>query len=135
MDIFKKLKELDYPLGEYVVVGGAMAAHKLREAHDLDILVTPKLYAKLLKEGYKQCLCEQCLNTSRIMLNKDNVDIVPNYMFGNYIGDTKSLIENADIIDGFPFIKLEEFIKFKRELGRQKDFDDIKLMEDYLLKN
>jgi hypothetical protein len=53
-------------------------------------------------------------------------------MFGNYIGDTKSLIENADIINGFPIIKLEEFIKFKRELGRPKDFDDIKLMERYL---
>ena len=132
MDIYQKLKELNFPLGEYVVVGGAMAAHNIREAHDLDILVTPNLYKKLLKEGYKQCLCEQCLSTSRIMLNKDNVDIVPNYMFGNYIGDTKSLIGNADIINGFPFIKLEEFIKFKRELGRSKDFDDIKLMENYL---
>jgi hypothetical protein len=44
VDIFKRLKELNYPIGEYVVVGGAMAAHNIREAHDLDILVTPNLY-------------------------------------------------------------------------------------------
>lgn len=135
MDIFKKLKELNFPIGEYVVVGGAMAAHNIREAHDLDILVTPILYRRLLNGGYKQCLCEQCLSTSRIMLNKDNVDIVPNFMFGNYIGDTKYLIESADIINGFPFIKLEEFIKFKKELGRPKDLDDIALIENYIQRN
>lgn len=132
MDIFKKLKELNFPFGQYVVVGGAMAAHNIREANDLDILVTPKLYTKLLEEGYKQCFCERCLNTSRIILKKDSVDIMPNQILGNYLGDTDSLIKNADIINGFPFIQLEEFIKFKRELGREKDFEDIKLMEEYL---
>ena len=132
MDVFKKLKELNFPLGQYVVVGGAMAAHNIRPARDLDILVTPKLYTKLLKEGYKQCTCEQCLSTSRLMLSKDNVEILPNFMFGNYIGDTKKLISDADMINGFPFIKLEEFIEFKRELGREKDIIDIKLMQDYL---
>lgn len=57
---------------------------------------------------------------------------MPNQILGNYLGDTDSLIKNADIINGFPFIQLEEFIKFKRELGREKDFEDIKLMEEYL---
>lgn len=132
MDIFKKLKELNFPLGEYVVVGGSMMAHGIREAHDLDILATPKLYTKLFDEGYEQCTCEQCLRTSRLMLNKDNVQVVPNYMYGNYIGDTKELIRTADIINGFPFLKLTEFIKFKRELGRPKDFEDIKLIKAYL---
>lgn len=119
--MFKKLKELNLPLGEYVVVGGAMEAHGIRKSNDLDILVTPKLYQKLLDEGYKQCRCEECLRTSRLILNKGLVDILPNFMLGNYIGDTKSLINNADIINGYPFIKLKEFIKFKRELGREID--------------
>lgn len=132
IDVFKKLAELNFPQGEYVVVGGAMAAHGIREAHDLDILVTPKLYLKLQDEGYKQCQCNQCLKTSRLMLEKDDVQILPSYMFGDYIGDTRKLIKNADVINGFPFIKLEEFIKFKKELGRQKDIDDIKLMKKYL---
>jgi hypothetical protein len=133
MDIFKRLKDLDLPKGEYVVVGGAMAAHGIRDAHDLDILVTPNLYGKLLvSRGYTQCTCEQCMNTSRLMLKGDNVDILPNLIFGNYIGDTKKLIRTADVIRGFPFIKLREFSKFKRELGRQKDLNDIKLINNYL---
>lgn len=133
MDIFKKLQELNFPPGEYVVAGGAMAAHGIREAHDLDILVTPNLYQKLLGQGFEKCQCEQCLKNDRIMLKKDNVDILPNYILGNYIGDTSTLIKTADIIKGFPFIKLSELVKFKKELGRQKDFDDIKLIEEYLI--
>lgn len=134
MDIFKKLKQLNFPLGQYVVVGGAMAAHGIREAQDLDILVTPRLYEKLIVDGYKQCLCDECVRTSRIMLNKDDVDILPNFMFGDYIGDTKKLIRDADMIKGFPFIELKEFMKFKKQLDREKDFVDIKLMKVYLMK-
>ncbi len=134
MDIFKKLKQLNFPLGQYVVVGGAMAAHGIREAQDLDILVTPRLYEKLIVDGYKQGLCDECVRTSRIMLNKDDVDILPNFMFGDYIGDTKKLIRDADMIKGFPFIELKEFMKFKKQLGREKDFVDIKLMKVYLMK-
>ncbi len=131
-NIFDQLKKLDLPIGEYVVVGGAMEAHGIREAHDLDILVTPNLYKKLYKAGWPQCKCDQCLETSRLMLRKKDVDILPSFMFKDYIGDTKKLIENADIINGYPFIKLTEFIKFKKELGRPKDFKDIKLMENHL---
>ena len=136
MDIYKKLALLNFPKGEYVIVGGSMAAHGIREAHDLDILVTPNLYKTLLNSGeYRQCTCEQCMQTSRLMLKSDGVDILPNFMFGNYIGDTKSLIENADIIDDYPFIKLEEFAKFKKELGKPKDLEDILLIENYLKNN
>ena len=56
VDIFKKLKELNFPQGEYVVVGGAVTAHGIRESKDLDILVTPTLYQQLQKQGYKPCI-------------------------------------------------------------------------------
>lgn len=131
-ELFCRLKELNFPKGEYVVVGGAMSAHGIRDAHDIDILVTPNLYRELYHKGWKQCLCDQCLETSRLILHKNDVDIVPTYMFRDYIGDTKGLIRDADFIEGFPFIKLEEFVKFKKQLGRPKDIKDIKLISDYL---
>ena len=133
MDIYEKLKSLNLPMGEYVVVGGVMSAHGIRESHDLDILVTPNLYRSLLNSGeYKQCTCEECLKVSRLMLKGDGVDIIPNYMLGNYIGSTKDLIDNADVINGFPFVKLSEIVKFKKELGRPKDTEDILLISEYL---
>ena len=134
MDIFKKLKELNFPKGEYVVAGGAMAAHGIREAHDLDILVTPKLYEHLLNNGWVKCVCKQCTKVNRFMLKKEDVDILPDYTFGNYIGDVDWLIKNADMIQGYPFINLVEFMKFKKELGRPKDIKDIELIKEYLKK-
>jgi hypothetical protein len=44
------------------------------------------------------------------------------------------LIRNAEIIDGVPFIKLDELIKFKKALGRDKDKKDVELIEQYLIK-
>ncbi len=132
MDIFKRLEELNFPNGEYVVAGGTMFAHGMREAHDLDILVTPKLYEKLLKSGWVMCVCEQCTKTNRFMLNKGDVDILPDFTFGGYTGDVDWLINNPDIIQGYPFMNLVEFAKLKKELGRPKDIEDIKLIEQYL---
>lgn len=133
-DIFKKLRELDLPLGEYVVVGGAITAHGIRESEDLDILVTPKLYQQLKKQGFKACTCQECVDTSRILLSIEDVDILPNLILGDYLGDTKKLIDEADMINGFPFIKLPELIRFKRVLAREKDFKDIELIGQYLKK-
>lgn len=133
-DIYKKLKELNLPQGEYVVVGGAITAHNIRESEDLDILVMPKLYQQLKKQGFKACTCQECIDTSRILLSIKDVDILPNLILGDYIGDTRKLIAEADIIQGFPFIKLKELIKFKKVLAREKDFADIKLIEEYLKK-
>ena len=134
IDIFKKLKELNFPQGEYVVVGGAVTAHGIRPSKDLDILVSPNLYQKLLKEGYKQCTCKECLESSRLMLHKDDVDILPNLLLGNYLGNTKELIDKADIIKGFPFIQLVELAKFKKELSGEKYMKDVKLIENFLNK-
>lgn len=136
-DLFKKLKELNFPEGEYVVVGGALMARGIREERDLDILVTPNFYQELLKDKrFKQCICEMCLKTSRLILKGDGVDILPNFIFGKYTGDTRKLIKSAEIINGYPFIKLTEYIKFKKELyvqiGKPKYIQDVKLMEDYL---
>ena len=48
MDVIAEVKKLGLPLGQYVVIGsGIMAQLGLREANDVDIAVTPDLYAKL----------------------------------------------------------------------------------------
>jgi len=38
------------------------------------------------------------------------------------------------MIKGYPFVKLTELIKFKTEMARPKDLEDIKLMKEYLKK-
>ncbi len=129
MDIFKKLKELNFPSGEYVVVGsGALAARDLREANDLDIVVTRKLFTLLRDSGsYKEVA-----KHNMMFLQADDVEIIPQLDWDAYQTVVEEAIKTADIINGFPFLNIPETIKFKTALGREKDFQDIKLLQDFL---
>lgn len=131
MDIFKKLKELNFPLGEYVLVGsGPLAARGIREASDLDIAVTDKLWQELINSGnYK--IEERYGRVFLAEKNNDDVDIIKQLDWDAYPTTTEEAIKTADIINGYPFLNVAETIKFKKALGREKDFRDIKLLEDY----
>jgi len=132
MGIFKKLKELDFPLGEYVLVGsGPLAARGIREASDLDIAVTDKLWRQLFDSGdYKT---EE--RYGRLFLakkNRNDIDIIKQLDWEDYPTTVEEAIKSADIIQGFPFLNISETIKFKTALGREKDFRDIEMLKDYL---
>ena len=128
MDIFKKLKELNLPLGEYVSVGSApLAARGIREAGDLDIAVTPKLLKKLIDSKKYQ----EVEKYGKLFLEADNIEISPELNRDGYSITTEEAIKTADIINGYPFLNITETIKFKRALGREKDFKDIELLKDY----
>jgi hypothetical protein len=129
MDIFKKLACLNFPLGSYVVVGsGVLAALGLREAKDLDIAVNATLLKKLKKEKeYKEKI-----RHNKLFLVKDNIEIITRLDWEDYPTKITEAIKSAKLIKGFPFLNIKETIKFKRALGRKKDFKDIKLIEKYL---
>lgn len=128
MDIFKKLKELNFPLGEYVSVGSApLAARGIREAGDLDIAVTPKLLKKLIDSKKYQ----KVEKYGKLFLEADNIEISPELNRDGYFITTEEAIKTADIINGYPFLNITETIKFKKALGREKDFKDIELLKDY----
>lgn len=131
MDIFKKLKELNFPLGEYVLVGsGPLAARGIREASDLDIAVTDKLWRQLFDSGYYKT--EE--RYGRLFLaekNSEDVDIIKQLDWEDYPTTVEEAIKSADIIQGFPFLNISETIKFKIALGREKDFRDIEMLKHF----
>jgi hypothetical protein len=129
MNIIIKIKELNLPLGEYVIVGsGILDALNIREAHDIDIAVTPKLHEQLRKTGE----FKEDIRYNKIFLIKDGIDIIPQLNWDKYKTTTEEAITSAKIIEGIPFMNLEELIKFKTALGREKDFKDIELIKQYL---
>jgi hypothetical protein len=140
MEISDRVRAVGLPLGKYVVVGGAMEAFGIRKANDLDIVVTEDLFAELMKNGWKLCDCEKCQakqqrgSTNR-MLKGEGVDIISEYSYEDtFFADTDWLIKNAAIIDGVPYVQLEELMKWKKAAGREKDQKDIVLIEEFLAK-
>ena len=127
-DISSRIKMLDLPFGEYVVVSsGTLEALGIRPARDLDIAVTPKLFEKLRADG--GWTKEE--RYGKLFLGKPGVDIIRQLSWDAYPITNEEAIASALIIDGIPFMNLDELKRFKRALGREKDFADIKLIEAY----
>lgn len=132
MDISEKIKELNLPKGSYTIAGGSvLQAHGLREANDIDILVLPKLYKQIRMNGWP----EQETATGRIVLVKGVYEIGRDWGFSrwSYSAKVTDLIKNSDIINGIPFVTLEETLRWKKSLRRRKDIPDIQLIEEYLM--
>lgn len=132
MNVLHTVKALNLPLGEYLVIGsGAMAVRGIREAKDIDLLVSHNLYTKLIDDGWD----EREVHPGYKVIEKDRIEASPDIItLENYQPDTIALMREAETIEGVPFMSLEELKKFKQALGRDKDKADILLIDAYLAK-
>ena len=134
MNIFEEVRNLNLPIGEYVIVGsGPMAAREIRDFKDIDILVSEKLYDELIKKDWKVVEIEGVGGKFKV-LKKGIFEVNTTLWHGDYKPNTEDLIKKAEIICGMPFLPLPELIKFKTALGREKDQKDIELINNYLKK-
>ncbi len=128
MNIIERIKELNFPTGQYVIIGsGPLEAMGIRSAHDIDIAVTPELFETLRASGE----WEEEERYGKIFLKRGSLDINPELSWSDYPTTTKEAIASALVIDGVSFMNLEELKKFKTALGREKDKADIALIESY----
>lgn len=134
MEIKNKLIELGLNSENTIVIGsGILNALKLRESKDIDVVVIEEKYKELSSNGrFKK---EQ--NHGREILNDDPFEIGTNWTVVGKNWKFEDLLNNSTIIDGVRYITVEFLLDAKRrwiadEEGRQKDIDDVKLMEQYL---
>jgi hypothetical protein len=131
-DIIKAVKDLDLPMGKYAVAGSCcLEIRGIRKANDIDIVAFPELRIMIIQKG-------GFLNNhpeKPESLFRDNFEIGFDWDFGIYSRPVEDVIKEAEIIQGIPFVPLEEILRLKRALRREKDVRDIKLIEEYLKKN
>ena len=132
---FKKqvenLKNIDLPKDQFVVVSsGALAVRGIREANDIDVIVTPALWSELM-EKYKVKLNNSGVET--IDLDNEIEILNPSQsIFGNSsVVKIEDIFENADEFEGIRYINLDHLKTIKSVLGRDKDLIDIELIEEY----
>ena len=76
--------------------------------------------------------CNVDTNYVFAFLVNDGVDVITQLDWENYATTTQEAIDSALIIDGVPFLNIEEIIKFKTAMGREKDLKDIELLKKYV---
>lgn len=122
----EELKKLNLPKDKFAIFGsGPLGIRNIRESNDIDLIVKEELWNELRK---------------KYPINKEKYDAI---IIGNIeifhkwppFEEVNILIDSADIIQGFRFVKLEYVLEWKKFLNREKDLRDIKLIEEYFKKN
>ena len=133
-NFLQKIKDLQLPAGEFAIFGsGPLAVRNIRESHDADLIVFEKLF-----EEYKQKSDWKYKGFERDgryveMIEKDEVEFYKDWRPGEW--NIAKLIQESEIINGLPFVKLDEVLKWKKISNREKDKKDILLIEKYLQNN
>ena len=124
----EEVKKLNLPIGSYALFGSApLGVRCIRKCRDIDILVNEKLWQKYKnKSDWKYELTKNGIEH----LSKGIIELWNNWL--PWYPNANKFIKDAEIINGIPFVKLKYFIEWKIKFGREKDKQDIKLVEKYL---
>jgi hypothetical protein len=121
--LIANLKKESLPIGEYAVFGSAILAVKgLREAPNIDVIVTDKLWEELKdnqepdEEGF---------------IRRNSIKF-SNWWFAPTRKNIPTMIKEAETIEGIPFVKIEEVLDYKKFLNRYKDKKDVELIREFL---
>jgi len=130
-EIIAKAKTLNLPEHSYIVFGSCpMAAAGLREANDIDMLVSDSAFRELSRRGWQEL--QKGPDDKPLVF--DVFEAHPNWNFSSYKPTLEHLLATADVIDGVPFASLDEVRKWKVSSGRPKDLVDTELIDKYLAK-
>jgi len=128
MSTIERVTKLSLPADQFVVIGsGVLDALKLREAGDVDLIVTPVLFQSLKEAGWesKTKYDEEYLEKGdvEVWLSWGSVDRMPNF---------NELFNDSVTIEGVRFANPRFVINWKKQRASEKDLKDIALLEEYL---
>ena len=128
-EIVAKVKTLDLPKNSYVVFGSCpLAIAGLREAKDIDLLVSEEVFDKLKKDGWQEL--QKSPNDKPLV--HDIFEAHSNWNFSSYKPSLEQLLTTATVIDEIPFASLEEVRIWKTASGRPKDIVDVALINTHI---
>lgn len=126
----EELRVLNFPREKYAIFGsGPLSVRGIKKVNDIDVIVKSDFWNELKKKcanNIQQASLSksQLISIGKIEIFSDWFDLPVNEM-----------IDNAEIIDDLPFVRLQYVIKYKKILKRKKDQKDLELIRKYLAKN
>lgn len=122
---------MDLPIGRYAILGsGPLAVRGIRDTKDIDLIVAPDVYEYYKKQkGWKLKFAY-----GNFFLRKGNVEIWKKIGFWKSRVDIQDFINRAELVEGLPFVNMEDFIFWKKKGFRKKDKKDVELAKEYITK-
>ncbi len=123
------------PDNSIVIGSGILEALGIRKSKDIDIVVNQEAYDSLRKSGQFNVT----ENHGREILHDDKFEIGTSWTVLGKTYRFKDFIDESIIVDGVRYITINFLYRAKkswirRKNARQKDIEDVKLIEAYLSK-
>ena len=120
LSITQQIKSLKLPTGSYIIVGGSiLTALGIRELHDVDILVTPAVFAQFEQTGWQRVTWAGQPGL------RNGIFEMGTQLHGYTI---KTLQEQTFYVEGIPYITPELIYTIKQQLRRPRDVRDLQLL-------
>jgi hypothetical protein len=125
-----RLLALQLPPDDYAIFGsGPMLAHRLKtEVRDLDVIARGTAWAAAIR--LRPPVAAPSGSGQMVELDGGELQIFSAWTSPDWNVDR--LIDGAELVGGIRFVPLVLVLAWKRQSGRPKDLDDIKLIEAYL---
>ncbi len=128
--LLSRLKKLNLPIKEYSVFGsGPLIIRGIRDSHDIDVIISKKIFNEYKKKpGW---ILKEFDRDTRHIKMLENKGIEFYYTWGPGEWDIEKVLEKAEIIGGIPFANLNDFKRWKKISGREKDKKDLELIKNF----
>ena len=126
-DIISVLQALGIPNDKYIVTMGAvLSVHGIRTAGDIDIIFDPSLEKHLMEKGFISAPISQHSKYKKRYVS-GHIEAFPNFY---HIGTLKQCLQKyrCEMLEGIPFMSLQDTMRVKSSFGREKDIYDLLLL-------
>lgn len=131
--IIETVRALDLPSDQYAVFGsGLMDVLGIRKSNDIDLVVTKDLFQELLmSDEWREVVYSDGL--PGLKHRTENIELFyESKMPFCSQAEIEEKIRRAIVIDDVKFVQLSDILAWKKALGREKDIEDVKIIEDYI---
>ena len=131
-----KVKALNLPLDQIIVIGsGILDQLGIRPASDIDLAVSSDLMKKLSEESSDWI--KKFDDNQRFYFIKDDgsAEVWDGWEFDGQVVSYDGLLDYVVEYDGVRFVNLEFLSRWKKWRSREKDVQDVKLIDEWRADN
>jgi hypothetical protein len=124
--LFERLRALDLPAGDYAIFGSGTLAIRglIDDPADLDVLCRGAAWKRVLTLGSLDTLPD---GNPIVSLEGGLLTFGHTWAFGD--SDIEEMIDNAETIDGLPFVRLNHVVAYKKARLNERDRVHLDLIE------
>ncbi len=129
--LMQRLLSLNLPAKDYAVFGSApMALHGLKTLkNDIDVIARGEAWEKAKEHCFPE---ESPMRSGNFLKLFDGKIEIYHCWFPKDAWNVDELIDNAEVVDGVRYVRLEDVLKYKKSRNAPKDKADIEALERYL---